>query len=372
MASIVKQTQRWVKANLITPEQAAALVEYEKGRFSLFSITNVFLFLGVFALGCGICALVAANWQDIPDAFKLIVMYLLTAGTAVAAERKKNTNPAAFEALLFFFMLLLFTTIGLNGQVFHLASDSWKAFMFWSFLAFFPLFLSQKVWFGYLWWIIFLGSFFVSPYMRDVAEALEPFGASALLFVSFLSYAVFLLLWPVREKKPVFLVPLCTITLIGTLPALVLPYFDYKTPETWTLIFVSVYGAAFAFGVRKMMPFERITKSILTASIGLYILMILLFSQKALYCGFLVFVLQFIQILLIAGFAYSVKERKMFNVLSAVAALTIFFRFLDLFGTLMQTGFGLILTGIVLIAATKGWIAFMKKISVRFEGGKAS
>ena len=28
--------------------------------------------------------------------------------------------------------------------------------------------------------------------MRDVAEALEPFGASALLFVSFLSYAVFL------------------------------------------------------------------------------------------------------------------------------------------------------------------------------------
>lgn len=374
MASLVKQTQRWVENGLISQEQASNLIKYEQNRFSWFSVTNVFLFLGVFAIGCGVCALIAANWQDIPDAVKLNGIYLLMAGLVVAAERMQKTNSAAFEAILFFYMLMLFAAIGLNGQVFHLVSDSWKAFMFWSFLAFPLLFLTKKVPFGYAWGVIFLCSLSFSPYMRRIMEAFEPFGSAAPWFFSFLCYAVFLTLHPVRDKKPVFLKPLCLAALYGALVPLVLPLSDFRygMSELWTTAFVCVYGAAFAFGVRKMMPFNQKTKNILTGSIVLYILEIFIFSDRLFAkSGFLTFAFQFTQILLILGFAYCIKERRMFNVISYVAAATILFRFLDLFGTLMQTGTGLIVTGAVLIFAAKSWMAFMKKIAVRFNEEKA-
>lgn len=374
MASLAKRTRQWVAEKLITPEQASALLEYEKKRFSLFSLTNVLLFLGVFALGCGVCALVAANWQDIPDAVKLGVLYLLTAGTAAAAERQRTKNPAAFELLLTCYMLLLFAVIGLNGQIFHLVSDSWKAFMFWSFLAFPLLFLTQKIALGWLWSVILLCSFAASPYADDVVKAFRPFGTSGSLFFSFLSYAVFLTILPVRETKPVFLKPLCFFALVGAVVPLVLPYYPYhKDPEPWTLVFVSVYGAAFAFGMHKMMPFDAKTKKLLTGSIVLYILSVLFFSERAFANNaFLTFAVQFAQILLIVGFACYIKERRMFNTMAFVAASAILFRFLNMFETLIKTGFGLILTGVVLILAAKMWIVFMKKMSPRFDKEDAS
>ena len=181
MASLAHKISDWIGADLITAEQGEKVLEFEQNRKSVLSPFLALGLVGVFAVGLGIVAIVAANWQDIPAGLKLTAMFATLAANAVAAVRVQGKKPAVFEALLFSQGILFFAAMGLVGQIFHLQSETWKTLAFWSALSCPPMLLTKKVLFGFLWEAAVFGAFLTSPFAEkvfdDIAFGLKNFAS---------------------------------------------------------------------------------------------------------------------------------------------------------------------------------------------------
>ena len=205
MASLAHKISDWVGADLITAEQGEKVLEFEQNRKSVLSPFLALGLVGVFAVGLGIVAIVAANWQDIPAGLKLTAMFAALAANAVAAVRVQGKKPAVFEALLFSQGILFFAAMGLVGQIFHLQSETWKTLAFWSALSFPPMLLTKKVLFGFLWEIAVFGAFLTSPFAEKVFDFWAEYFESSLCVSAF-----FMAVWGatlLTDKAKVFLTP---------------------------------------------------------------------------------------------------------------------------------------------------------------------
>ncbi len=125
----------WQKAGLITPEVAARIAEYEDEQARPLVLWAV-VGLGCLALALGIVTIVKANWDVIPDAVKLASHYLFTGAAAFAAwlglKRKKIWQT---EGALFLLGALTLAGLALHAQVYQLTGPVWALIMWWLLLA---------------------------------------------------------------------------------------------------------------------------------------------------------------------------------------------------------------------------------------------
>ena len=88
--------------------------------------------MGALAIGLGVVAVVAANWEEIPAGAKLAGDLLLTGLCAVfvfVAWQRDQAWPREIGALLLFGLVI--GGIALIGQVYQLQSDPWQALVIW-------------------------------------------------------------------------------------------------------------------------------------------------------------------------------------------------------------------------------------------------
>ena len=101
----------------------------------------ILAYFSAFLIGLGIIALVAANWEQIPNNVKLggaIVLMIANAFTVILSMKfKKNILT---QVLCGVFAALIMAVIGLIGQIFQLRSDVSGACLLWALCAW-PLFL---------------------------------------------------------------------------------------------------------------------------------------------------------------------------------------------------------------------------------------
>ena len=101
----------------------------------------VLLYFASFLVGLGIVALVAANWQQIPNVAKMcgaLVLMVINAGAIWWTI--KADKPILKQVLCVVYAFLIMAVIGLIGQIFQLRSDVAKGCLTWSVLSW-PLFL---------------------------------------------------------------------------------------------------------------------------------------------------------------------------------------------------------------------------------------
>ncbi len=98
-------------------------------------------YFAAFLIGLGIIAIVAANWEQIPNFVKLggavILMIVNAAAVTLSMKFKKNILT---QVLCGVFAALIMAVIGLIGQIFQLRSDVSGACLLWAMCAW-PLFL---------------------------------------------------------------------------------------------------------------------------------------------------------------------------------------------------------------------------------------
>lgn len=101
----------------------------------------VLSYFAAFLIGLGIIALVAANWEQIPNHVKLggAVVLMIANALCVFAAMKFN-KPILKQVLCGVFAALIMAVIGLIGQIFQLSSDVSGACLLWAACAW-PLFL---------------------------------------------------------------------------------------------------------------------------------------------------------------------------------------------------------------------------------------
>ena len=132
----------------------------------------ILAYFSAFLIGLGIIALVAANWEQIPNNVKLggaIVLMIANAAAVILSMKfKKNILT---QVLCGVFAALIMAVIGLIGQIFQLRSDVSGACLLWAVCAW-PLFLITP---RLLWlWIplLFVGTKSFAIYNTFVGDVL--------------------------------------------------------------------------------------------------------------------------------------------------------------------------------------------------------
>lgn len=132
----------------------------------------ILAYFAAFLIGLGIIALVAANWEQIPNNVKLggAIVLMIANASAVILSMKLKKNILT-QVLCGVFAALIMAVIGLIGQIFQLRSDVSGACLLWALCAW-PLFLITP---RLLWlWIplLFVGTKSFAVYNTFVGDVL--------------------------------------------------------------------------------------------------------------------------------------------------------------------------------------------------------
>lgn len=151
----------------------------------------ILAYFAAFLIGLGIIALVAANWEQIPNHIKLggavSLMVVNAAAVIISMKFKKNILT---QVLCGVFAALIMAVIGLIGQIFQLRSDVSGACLLWALCAW-PLFLITP---RLLWlWIplLFVGTKSFAIYNTFVGDVLLNIGLNYTLANGICSLLVF-------------------------------------------------------------------------------------------------------------------------------------------------------------------------------------
>ena len=151
----------------------------------------ILAYFAAFLIGLGIIALVAANWEQIPNNVKLggAVSLMVVNAFAVIISMKFKKNILT-QVLCGVFAALIMAVIGLIGQIFQLRSDVSGACLLWAVCAW-PLFLITP---RLLWlWIplLFVGTKSFAIYNTFVGDVLLNIGLNYTLANGICSLLVF-------------------------------------------------------------------------------------------------------------------------------------------------------------------------------------
>lgn len=125
------QLQRWRSAEVIDDATARRIEAYEASRRGFRFSTGMFG-LGALAMVLGAVAIVASNWDAIPAAVKLLAHAVLNLGLAVGAlQATRRDRPVAREILLFLLAGATLTFIALIGQIYQTGAPLWQALLLW-------------------------------------------------------------------------------------------------------------------------------------------------------------------------------------------------------------------------------------------------
>ena len=151
----------------------------------------ILAYFSAFLIGLGIIALVAANWEQIPNNIKLggAIVLMIANASAVILSMKFKKNILT-QVLCGVFAALIMAVIGLIGQIFQLRSDVSGACLLWAVCAW-PLFLITP---RLLWlWIplLFVGTKSFAIYNTFVGDVLLDIGLNYTLANGICSLLVF-------------------------------------------------------------------------------------------------------------------------------------------------------------------------------------
>ncbi len=374
---VKSQLKRWQKAGLIDQHVAGKILAFEiarsSGRFG-----TAMLALGALAIALGLAAITASNWDAIPTALKfagVIAINLALAG-GVFHALQKNLN-AAREVLLFLLAAAVLSFIALIGQVYQTGAPTWQALTLWLVLVSPFLFMFARarftvvVWVAMVWWT--LGSAF---------EAVHAHLGALYLDIAFYTLIPLVMIGVgeaprIRDRWPSWTYVLATagyfLVMLMTSIAQVAWLNDnrsmwhltdnapqYHIPGT-ALVAAALTGALLAAlwfldclgkQAKKILPF-------LAASIFFGFLPLVAYHVELAVVGAALFMAYWA---LIGWTGLQLGNRGILNASIVIIAIRLIVVYIEVFGSLLSTGIGLITSGALLIALVVGTRKLMRKL----------
>jgi uncharacterized membrane protein len=380
--SLQSKLRDWEEAGLVDRATCERILQHEHGHtrpYALYVVGG----LGALAVVLGIISLIAANWDQIPRLAKMVLDLLLLVGLAWAVLRADDGDrPWLREVLLLLYAGLALASVGLIGQSYHLGGRISQALLVWTAMVL-PalLILGRSVAVA----VAIVAAIDVTVVVGAV-DALEtsPVGDLAETFV--LGSLVALLplvhvacsMWPALRRRGPDLARVCGV--IGWLAvivgSLIAQHFWYdhnhvndETLRGLLLVVPLVVGLTVWMGVRagrdtadrKLVLSFRVVLgySVLAALIPLLVPHGRLGVLSALS------VVGFSAVLAWAAFLR--QQIWLFNLSSAALALRVIIVFIELFGSLVSTGLGLIAGGVLTLVVAGLWVKQTKRLRQRMR-----
>ena len=351
---LADKIKTWVDAGLIQPDQGKAIEQFEANRHSRPYAMYSFVILGVTVISIGIISLIAANWEDIPDAVKLgtDILILLITAFFVFYYRK---SPILYYSLSVFFSIFVLASIGLISQVFHTGGELYEAVALALLLTAPLMFLQEGRFLAHLWIAGFV--FALLNYLFD-QYYFHSLGLGAVHILT--TGSILLLAGLVLRSAGAVLRTQARASfawgvLVLSIAAIYFSFADLESSdlkdssiETWVLIpsILLVCAAAYSFF---MLPRTLPRRIMVLAAFGfLYVLVFFsLFvypvGDKFTYLGIL-----FVILAMCAAIAFF-DYRYLFDTFLVIAGIRFLVIYFELFEDLATTGIGLILAGLIII-----------------------
>lgn len=371
--NISKKLEIWTQEKLISEPQKQAIVEFEmKTKRPMF--LYVLLFLSSFCIGLGILAIIASNWQIIPANAKLFgdfaILASLAGGIYYACQNNKNFLR---EALILLYAIMILASIGLIAQIFQLVPHGYRAYLFWAVMAAPLLYFSKKAVLSFIWLPVFIAS--LLDFLDDFAwfskfiRRFDNMFPGALLFLSIVflvSIYVFIIKRYYKSSAlalafrswAIILIVAFVISMDIFSIEIFNPYYRSWTGETThvlsNLLLWGVAGGLLAgYGYYNRRQGAYWATALLLMSVFSFIANILPQNRDAYALWGAMLTLSMLG--LASVYAYRQNNIKLLNLASVLMAVRFFIIYIQVFGSLLTTGLGLISTGIVFLVIAYIW-----------------
>ncbi len=376
MRTLTKKLGEWANEGIITQEQVRAIANYEERssgtkNWVLWGITAI----GVVAVGTGLVSIIAANWAALTDAIKLVAYFALQAGLGFAFYRFRERDGLVREALLLSSIIAVLAGIGLVAQIYNLQGDGWRALSFWLVLVL-PLTLLAERRLAHDVW--FLG-LLVTVVLWIVAGITKTQDLNRTLVAFSIGYLVLALGLATQLRLPSLFTAAgrrwSLAVLVGFLPIFGnLLWANGGLSRTQLVYSPSAMGAVWVavalalLSLRYNAEFPQRTVAALAVTIVLVAgtltvpLMISVGDQEFLGC------LLFLAIWSSAASAAAFSGRyRLYNLATLVIAVRFIVVYFELFGSLAQTGVGLIFSGLIILGIAYLWHRLRHNVLKRLE-----
>jgi uncharacterized membrane protein len=357
--ALEQQLQRWKNAGLISPEQVDSIRAFEKRRDRPRLVYAVASLAGL-AVAIGLVSIVASNWDLIPGRLKLVLdaVVLIAVGQAVVQLRTRPPTWLGDAATIIFYGLTL-ASIALIGQVYQLGGNTALALGLWSALTFGVFCLGSSARLGTLWLIGLMVTYFVG--LSAFAESGSGRTEHALAAVYWAPLAALELgrsAW-LRRVRPSYarvfralgwteLVALAALTSFA--------FYDARAPGEripWLVIGVSLVATGWMCFRIQPTPVGRAERLLLAVTFAAsHLPMFMPHGKWALAAA-----LSFIGVFAVLAFVLHRKGRSsLLHVATAAIGVRLLVVYFEVFGTLLDTGLGLVLGGLLTLVITWLWV----------------
>ncbi len=390
-----KSLSEWQGQGFVTHEQITNIIEYEDSKKKNSLILMGFLSLGVIVLAIGVISLVASNWSSIPDGIKITCDFLVLATLGIYIYRSNlKGNHITSDILITLMSFLYFASIGLISQIYHTGGAFYQAMLLWL-IAFFPLLLiSKKQIFANLWALfsiitiplatfslldhrtimtketaimINIGIAIAFPLILALLASISKIFESDRLHRSYTFWAM--------TSGVIFVI---FHDAIGSAKIKYRHVLDYQdsvlslTSLTFIIIHIAffLYLATVVLKRKSSFSREKILLIILTTLFYLMPMSDLLFSEsyRSIYRIFLAPVNTIIMLTTAGIYLLCLDHQKMFNWVLAFIGIRFLIVYFQAIGSLAYTGFGLIISGGVILGSVWIWHKYHSNITGKIRG----
>lgn len=389
--NLVKKLALWKQENLISETQQHAIIEYENKQQKPLALYTIFAF-SMFCIGLGIISLISANWQEIPSSIKLFFDFVILSLTAYGIYySKENAKQNLLDALILLYAILIMASIGLVAQIYQLQSENYLAYFIWAMLTLPFIFFTSKKVLVFVWLPVFIMSsldlLLNIVWFDKIINIINNNYPLALVvsFITLLSLFYVALSHYAKNKIPTLIYSLkfwliCYITLaiismdfFAKGQVLFLYYNQVISSEYgWEVVWLIISAILVAISILIHMSY-RFKQGYLLGSIVCiifaYSLLYTYLPKTTLNVEFIGFSLTLLILLDVAFFAYKSNNIKLLNLATIILALRVFIVYLQVFGSLLTTGLGLVSSGVVLLLVVYA-CKKIKIMNIKLIGGQ--
>lgn len=390
MAKLLTKLNTWAEAGLITASQAQSIQAFEdKDEHQRSWLLYGAMAIGVTTIGIGIISIVAANWNGIPVALKVGIYLLLQIALGIAVLQRLDRPGAVREALIGLFALFFFAGIGLTAQIFHLKSDGWSGIVFWCALTLPAVLFAHSRPLPYLWFVLVLSAeslwlvanLDLSINVNNAAIRIAVVGLSLYAYLAIGIVSTRISRLPPHLGQALRVLPSLIILIGGSVLGQIIWYTGVndvlRTNENafaanrlqivpWVGAVIFWMAASTAKPAWKK-SFVRTLTVLFVALAALISLPLMLQVDHQPVVG----TIFAIGVWCIAAFAaVQAGHKRLFDLITLVITVRILTIYFEVFGSMMATGFGLILSGFFVLGVAWVWHKYRGYLA-RWAGGKA-
>jgi uncharacterized membrane protein len=374
---VARKLAEWHAAGLISAEDANKILAHEGQQtrpYLLYAIGG----LGALTIALGVIAIIASNWESIPGRVKLAIDIILAAGLAagiVAVDRRRIAWLR--ETLIALYWGYVLASIGLISQVYHLGGATWQALLVWTGLTFPLVTRAHSRGLATAWLLALHTTYFM---------ALEPLArgdqASEGLLIGLIGLAPLLCLAVatsagVEKARPRFNRAFAGFgwsEALAMTSATTFAFYDAPLRPEQLAGLVAPAAVAAALSAFLVLRAGRLVPGhpagVPAVRVLLVLLLVLGYGPLLLASGKqdLIGALAFIALwAVVAWVGYATHNARVLNLATAVIGIRLIAVYFEVFGSLLDTGLGLVTGGILTVTLTYFWARKRRELAGRFD-----